>query len=505
MGSSIVLKLLKVTHYYRNHNSKKWYRPLGYDAEDINLNNISLHIYQGEALGIIGEPGSSKTLIGRILSGSVKPDKGKVVRTKNLYFGDIDDRKINNLTVSQYVSELVQLFPYEVTEHKVEQIIQWAHLGDYIEEKVSNLSEKSYAQLLLSIARSSKNDIIILNHVLSHLDETFIERATVLSKDYIEANKTLVLIDNDVEKISKTSNYITWVSHGQIRKEGSLNQVLPTFREHEKDRTSLKSEMEIENFDYDWKKNRSRIPEMTYNFKRIERYNHAKPPKFLVRFWTLFVSFLMGLVLMTVLFFNNLGMVKLGNINTQASIQNQNKDTYEEKLAYGLALDGSVTLNGSKDLKVPKYSLITITGENNKRYRVELNQRTYSISKNQVFYFNPAGLYESHTFKKLSPYIKSNYSTYVEYFNSHLHQKHDKVTETLRPDKDKQYVVPITQQPIKMIFGDNDKLSGFVIPMTNKTELKKTFNITKDVWITKNGSGYFIADMKEEKWIYIEL
>ena len=53
------------------------------------------------------------------------------------------------------MSELVQLFPYEVTEHKVEQIIQ-QHLGDYIEEKVSNLSEKSYAQLLLSIARSSK-------------------------------------------------------------------------------------------------------------------------------------------------------------------------------------------------------------------------------------------------------------------------------------------------------------------------------------------------------------
>ena len=72
--------------------------------------------------------------------------------------------------------------------------------------------------------------------------------------------------------------------------------------------------MEIENFDYDWKQNRSRIPEMTYNFKRIERYNHAKPPRFLVRFWTLFVSFLIGLVLMSVLFFNNLGMVKLGTL-----------------------------------------------------------------------------------------------------------------------------------------------------------------------------------------------
>lgn len=53
MGSSIVLKLLKVTHYYRNKQNKKWYLPFGYDAEDIDLNNISLHIYQGEALGLI--------------------------------------------------------------------------------------------------------------------------------------------------------------------------------------------------------------------------------------------------------------------------------------------------------------------------------------------------------------------------------------------------------------------------------------------------------------------
>lgn len=56
-----------------------------------------------------------------------------------------------------------------------------------------------------------------------------------------------------------------------------------------------------------------------------------------------------------------------------------------------------------------------------------------------------------------------------------------------------------------MIFGDNDKLFGFVILMINKMELKKIFNIMKDVWIIKSGSGYFIVDMKEEKWIYIEL
>ena len=105
------------------------------------------------------------------------------------------------------------------------------------------------------------------------------------------------MIDNDIDKISETANYITWVSHGQIRKEGSLNQVLPVFREHEKDRQSIDSKTQLESFDLDWKKSRTRIPEMTYNFKRIERYNHAKPPV-LVRFWTLFASFLIGLALM---------------------------------------------------------------------------------------------------------------------------------------------------------------------------------------------------------------
>ncbi|RLY73321.1 ABC transporter ATP-binding protein, partial [Staphylococcus hominis] len=50
MGSSIVLKLLNVTQYYRNQKNRKWYLPFGYGAEDIELNKITLHIYQGEAL-----------------------------------------------------------------------------------------------------------------------------------------------------------------------------------------------------------------------------------------------------------------------------------------------------------------------------------------------------------------------------------------------------------------------------------------------------------------------
>ena len=78
MGSSIVLKLLNVTQYYRNQKNRKWYLPFGYGAEDIELNKITLHIYQGEALALIGEPGSSKTLIGRIMAQDIAPIEGKL-------------------------------------------------------------------------------------------------------------------------------------------------------------------------------------------------------------------------------------------------------------------------------------------------------------------------------------------------------------------------------------------------------------------------------------------
>ena len=67
-----------------------------------------------------------------------------------------------------------------------------------------------------------------------------------------------------------------------------------------------------------------------------------------------------------VLLFNNLGKVHISENNTQAAIQNQSKDPYEDKLAYGLALDGSTTLKGTKNTELPKYGLATITGENSK-------------------------------------------------------------------------------------------------------------------------------------------
>lgn len=503
MGSSIILKMLNVTHYYRSKKNRKWYLPFGYAAEDIELNNISLHIYQGEALAIIGEPGSSKTLIGRIMAGDIKPDRGKINQSVSTYYGDIKDKHLIHMTVRQYVTEVQRLFSYETTSHSVDQIIKFAHLDEKSSVHINALSHSDFAQLILSIARVCRQDLIILNHIIEHLDEAFLEKAKQLSKDYISENKSLVFIDNDLAKVEKVSNYVAWISHGQVRMESSLNQVLPVFKEHEQDRMSIANDEEQLNFDLDWKESRSRLPEMSYNFKRVERYRHAKVPDFVVRFWTILITSLICLFIVGALVINNVGRFDVPIIEAQKKVEN--KDPFDEKLAYGIVLEESITLKGDSNINVPKYTFLTITGENSKSYRVSSDDKDYVVAKHKLEYFNPAALYESHSFKALSPYMKSNYSNYVDYFNSHLHKKHDQVKKTLVPDKDSRYVVEVTQQPIDMLFNHQNKLTGFVFPIVNKDELKDKYHITQDLWIVKSGDGYLIADMKNSKWIYIEL
>lgn len=72
-------------------------------------------------------------------------------------------------------------------------------------------------------------------------------------------------------------------------------------------------------------------------------------------------------------------------------------------------------------------------------------------------------------------------------------------------NKDNRFVVPIVSQPISMVFNDNNNLTGFVYPIKNEEKLKDKFDIDTKLWIVKSGDGYFMADLTNNKWIYIEL
>ncbi|MGM7690725.1 ATP-binding cassette domain-containing protein [Staphylococcus felis] len=508
MGSAIVLKMINVTHYYRNQKKQNVLKPFSYQPEDIELNNITLHIYQGEALGIIGEPESSKSLVGEILAGTVQPDKGRVVRLGSLFYANMNQKTVEHIKVIDYINDVMQLYTYDVPEHKAIQILKYAHLDGYEKSTINQLTDTQYAHLLFSLARSSQADIVILSHILSYLDDSFFEKAKIMASEYVNQALTWIAIDNHVERIEAVSNYVAWISHGQLRKEGYVKHVIPAFTVHEKDRATLKTEEEKAQFDEDWKRNRSKMPELTYNFKRIERYHHAQPPAFLTRIWTLTAVFITGMLIFGILIFNNIGKIEPSQ-NTANTLAQQSKDPYIDKLAYGIVTNHNAKVSVShasyKDINVPKYSFLTITGENKTRYQVSLNDKSYTVRKEDLNYFDPAALYQTVDRSELEPYLNNNYMSSIDYFNGELQHKHSDVNEKLVPKKKNRFVETIIEQPIAMIFDDQNKLKGYTFPINNKEKLKDKFNIKENYWIVKTERGYFIADMKQSQWLYIEL
>ena len=87
MGSSIVLKC-SMSHYYRVRKIESGIYHLVMPQRH-RIKQYFTYIYQGEALAIIGEPGASKTLLGRIIAGDIKPDRGKINKSVSTYYGDI--------------------------------------------------------------------------------------------------------------------------------------------------------------------------------------------------------------------------------------------------------------------------------------------------------------------------------------------------------------------------------------------------------------------------------
>ena len=110
---------------------------------------------------------------------------------------------------------------------------------------------------------------------------------------------------------------------------------------------------------------------MTYNFKRVERYKHAQAPVYIVKFWTILINLVLGMVVMFALIFTNTGNIQLSNNLSQSKFKTK-MWIHMKKLAYGLALNRKIHLHGNNELTAPKYSLLTIIGENSKNYRVKL-------------------------------------------------------------------------------------------------------------------------------------
>lgn len=196
------------------------------------LKNIDLEIVAGDRVGIVGHNGSGKSTLLRLLSGVYEPSSGIINRSGTVSsLVDISLGINGENTGRENIflrGKLLGLTKKEIDE-KIDEIIEFSELGDYINLPVRVYSSGMLLRLAFSVSTSITADILIMDEWLSVGDGAFAERSSQRLRNLVDESEILVIASHTRELLEETCSKIVWLEHGLIRKVGPTLEILPEY------------------------------------------------------------------------------------------------------------------------------------------------------------------------------------------------------------------------------------------------------------------------------------
>ncbi|HIE01253.1 MAG TPA: ABC transporter ATP-binding protein [Thiotrichaceae bacterium] len=198
------------------------------------IKDVSFDLYQGETLGIIGRNGVGKSTLLRLMAGIIKPSIGEFVNhgyqasLLALHLGFIYylTGRENALLSGMFMG----LRKKEV-HAKMEAIIEFAELGDFIDQPLATYSSGMVARLAFSVAFQADPDILLIDEVLGVGDAEFSQKSATAMQDKIRSNKTIVLVSHNAAVIQQLCNRVVWIEDGVSKSEGETATVLTEYQQ----------------------------------------------------------------------------------------------------------------------------------------------------------------------------------------------------------------------------------------------------------------------------------
>lgn len=197
------------------------------------LKNISFEVKRGEFLGIVGRNGSGKSTLLKILAGIYYPEKGKVTINGNLIpFIELGVGFNPDLTGREnvYLNGALLGFSNQEVDNMYDEIVKFAELENFMDQKLKNFSSGMQVRLAFSIAIKAKGDILVLDEVLAVGDEAFQNKCNqFFSKIKKDKTKTVVLVTHSMENVRKYCNHAILIRDGIIKIDGSPEDVANSY------------------------------------------------------------------------------------------------------------------------------------------------------------------------------------------------------------------------------------------------------------------------------------
>ncbi len=196
------------------------------------LNGVSFEVAKGDFFGIVGRNGSGKSTLLKILAGVYTPTEGGVEMNGNLTpFIELGVGFNPELSGRDNVYLNGALLGFDRTEMAAmyEDIVDFAELEQFMDQKLKNYSSGMQVRLAFSIAIKAKNEILIFDEVLAVGDEAFQQKCINVFEAYKMQKQTVILVTHDMEMVKKFCNRAMLIHEGQIVEIGNPQVVASAY------------------------------------------------------------------------------------------------------------------------------------------------------------------------------------------------------------------------------------------------------------------------------------
>ncbi|WP_449460633.1 ABC transporter ATP-binding protein [Streptococcus suis] len=195
----------------------------GYKEQHV-LQDINFEVEEGDFFGIVGRNGSGKSTLLKIISQIYVPENGRViVNGKLVSFIELGVGFNPELTGREnvYLNGAMLGFTTEEIDAMYDDIVEFAELSEFMNQKLKNYSSGMQVRLAFSVAIKAQGDILILDEVLAVGDEAFQRKCNDYFLERKKSGKTTILVTHDMGAVKKYCNKAVLIEHGIVKAIGN--------------------------------------------------------------------------------------------------------------------------------------------------------------------------------------------------------------------------------------------------------------------------------------------
>ena len=201
--------------------------------EKYALSDVSFHVKKGECVGIIGTNGSGKSTILKIITGVLNQTsgnvavKGRISALLELGAGfNMEYTGLENI----YLNGTMNGFSEEEIDAKLQDILDFADIGDYVKQPCKTYSSGMFVRLAFSVGINIEPEILIVDEALSVGDVFFQAKCYHKFEEFKQMGKTIIFVSHDLSSIAKYCDRVILLDQGVKLGEGAPKEMIDDFK-----------------------------------------------------------------------------------------------------------------------------------------------------------------------------------------------------------------------------------------------------------------------------------